>query len=223
MKKLLLILFPILLFVLTCDETPTEPEILSGNINGHVTDSSNNQPIVGATITTNPVTSSVNTDGTGSYNLPDIDPGEYVITASKSAYITKSVTVVVTANQNTTADIQMDLIQPELGVSAVNLNFGTANTNSVFNIFNASGAGSLQWSISENADWMNVSPLSGTATTELDQITVTVDRNGLSYGNYTSTIEINSNGGNYNLDVVMTVQNPNAPQLTRILQVALSG
>jgi len=214
MKKHLLILLPLLIFVFTCDENPTEPEILTGNITGKVTDSSNNDPIVGATITTNPITSSVNTDGTGDYTIPDLDPEEYVVTVTKSGYGNKSVNVSVTANHNSTADIQMDPVQPELGVSVVNLNFGTANTTMVFNIINTTGFGSLQWSLSENAAWLTVSPLTGTTTNELDQVTAIIDRAGLGYGNFTSIIEINSNGGNYNLDVVMTVQNPNAPQLT---------
>ena len=214
MKKHLLILLPLLIFVFTCDENPTEPEILTGNITGKVTDSSNNDPIVGATITTNPITSSVNTDGTGDYTIPDLDPSEYVVTVSKSGYGNKSVNVSVTANHNSTADIQMDPVQPELGISVINLNFGTTNTTMVFNIINTTGFGSLQWSLSENADWLTVSPLTGTTTNELDQITAIIDRAGLGYGNFTSIIEINSNGGNYNLDVVMTVQNPNAPQLT---------
>ena len=214
MKRFLLVLFPILLFLLTCDENPTEPEILTGNITGKVTDSSNNDPIAGATITTNPITSSVNTDGTGDFTIPDLDPAEYVVTVTKSGYDNKSVNVSVTANHNSTADIQMDPVQPELGISVINLNFGTTNTTMVFNIINTTGFGSLQWSLSENADWLTVSPLTGTTTNELDQITAIIDRAGLGYGNFTSIIEINSNGGNYNLDVVMTVQNPNAPQLT---------
>ncbi len=59
-----------------------------GNISGTVIDSNNGSPIPAANVSTDPPTSSVTTDVQGNYTIPDVHPGNYTVSASKSGYTT---------------------------------------------------------------------------------------------------------------------------------------
>ena len=52
------------------------------------------------------------------------------------------------------------------------------------------GMGSLDWQISEDCDWLTADPMSGTSTGEFDDVTLSIDPNGLSHGVYTCTLLI---------------------------------
>lgn len=81
---------------------------------------------------------------------------------------------------------------PALSVSTAALNFaaslGSATTSSTqaVNISNA-GGGSLSWTATKAADWLNVAPLSGTAPSALS---VSVNPSGLPAGSYTDNITV---------------------------------
>jgi len=57
-----------------------------------------------------------------------------------------------------------------------------------------SGPGTLDWSVSSNAQWLRLSPASGSSTGERDSITVSVDIAGLTAGDYSSDIVIEAPG-----------------------------
>lgn len=101
--------------------------------------------------------------------------------------------------------VQMNVVNPQLNVVPLSLDFGTANTTLTFNITN-SGSGTLTWNITESESWLSVSPASGSTTTETDTITVIVDRTGLNQGNYSAQIAVTSNGGNATVNVTMEVE-----------------
>jgi len=201
----------ILFLNLTC-EPPSEAET-TGTINGTISDATTSQPISGAMITTNPVTSSKTTDSEGNFLIEGIEPGTYTIQASKDGYKTNSTTVSVVAGEESSADIQLAPLEPELAVSATSLNFGTSSTNLTFTITN-SGIGTLTWSIVSTANWITVNPTSGSTEKESDVVTVTVNRTGMSYGNHYETITVASNTNSKTFDIIMTVPNPNSPQLS---------
>ncbi len=83
----------------------------AGIISGMVTAASSGNPIVGATITTQPATTSTTTDGQGRYTLFDVPPASYTVSASKAGYTEDSVEVVVTAGNTVTADIALSVSQ----------------------------------------------------------------------------------------------------------------
>ncbi len=93
---------------------------------------------------------------------------------------------------------------PVLAVSPNNLDFDSTKTNLTFNITN-SGDTVLNWNITDTQNWITVNPISGTTTTESDQITVTVNRSGLTANTYNGNISITSNGGSKLIPVSMTV------------------
>lgn len=97
---------------------------------------------------------------------------------------------------------------PILLVSPQSLDFGADLTNLEFSIEN-SGSGTLEWSVSESPEeaWItNISPQSGTLSSqESANVTLEVDRTGLGNGSYSGDLTINSNAGNKNLAISMTV------------------
>ena len=100
-----------------------------------------------------------------------------------------------------------DTPAPMIDVSPTVLNFGTSGTELTFTITNI-GQETLNWSISDDQNWLEVSPTSGSTTTEQDEIIVNVDRAGLSVGDYTGIISVSSNGGDINIDVSMEILPP---------------
>jgi outer membrane protein assembly factor BamB len=85
-----------------------------------------------------------------------------------------------------------------IGFSPAELNFsaseGGANPAAqTLEIWN-SGAGTLDWSVSDGADWLSLSPPGGSSTGERDAVTISVDISGKSAGNYPATITISAPG-----------------------------
>ncbi len=99
---------------------------------------------------------------------------------------------------------------PILSVSSDGFDFGVLDFNqtmhSIFEISN-SGTGTLEYSVSENCDWLSVDTVSGNCTTESDSILVSVNNTGLSSGIYSYDILIDSNGGSDVFSVDMNVSN----------------
>ena len=84
-------------------------------------------------------------------------------------------TLTITSNGGTaTIGVSMD-VSP-ISLSTTTIHFTTADTTHTFFITN-SDTGSFDWHISVTEDWILVDPMSGTTTTEIDTINVTIDEN----------------------------------------------
>jgi len=94
--------------------------------------------------------------------------------------------------------------EPVLSVTPTSLDFGSTETSKTFTI-NNTGTGILSWDITDDSNWITVDPTSSTSPTETNQVTVTVNRAGLSSGDYSGTVSITSNGGNKSVTVKMSV------------------
>jgi len=70
---------------------------------------------------------------------------------------------------------------------------GSNPADQTLGIYN-SGDGTLNWSISDDADWLSLNPTSGSSTGETDNIALSVDTAGLSANTYTATITITAPG-----------------------------
>jgi hypothetical protein len=100
-------------------------------------------------------------------------------------------------------------VDPTIGVSPASFSFtataGGANpANQSLSISNT-GGGTLSWSASDNATWLTLSPLSGTAPST---VTVSVSIAGLAAGTYNGTITITAAGATnspVNVPVTLTV------------------
>lgn len=205
-------------FLDSCTKNPAEPKPTTGNISGQVLDRASASPIVGAQITTTPVTVSRVTGTNGDYSIAGIAPAEYTVRAIKDGYQENSVTVDVTVGQTATADIPLSVLTPQLHVQPDVLDFSTATTTLPLTVQNSTGVGTLTWAGATDQQWLSISPTTGTLTTNIQQVTVTVNRTGLQPGNNYGNVTITSNGGSISIGVVMVVINPNAPQLSVNLQ-----
>jgi hypothetical protein len=102
---------------------------------------------------------------------------------------------------------------PKIGMNRSYLNFGAAGskiTGSQVLLISNTGAGTLNWSISDNKSWLKVSPASGTNS---GVVTVTADKSGLSAGTYYGTITIsdpNASNSPKTLPVWLRVYNSGA-------------
>ncbi|RLF29343.1 MAG: hypothetical protein DRJ99_03645, partial [Thermoplasmata archaeon] len=85
--------------------------------------------------------------------------------------------------------------------------------SATFKIWN-NGTGTLNYNLSESAEWLSVSPSSGSSTGEQNKNTIEVYINttNLSPGNYSANISIESNGGSGNFSVnLMVSSTPSSP------------
>ncbi len=124
------------------------------------------------------ITVTVDTSG-----LSDASYSGTVSIASNNAINSpQSLAVDLTISQRPTASIELD---------RNSLSF-TGNQEKTFNVRN-SGAWTLDYQISDDREWMSVSPESGSSTGEWDEITVTVNASGLSVGEYSGLVSVSSN------------------------------
>jgi hypothetical protein len=96
---------------------------------------------------------------------------------------------------------------PKLSVTPPALAF-IGDVNSLNLDISNIGTGVLAWHVSKNRDWLSLSDTSGTAETETDRISVTVDRTGLPPGEHSGSVEVSSNGGIAAVSVTVAIPEP---------------
>ncbi|MBN1349620.1 FG-GAP repeat protein [candidate division KSB1 bacterium] len=108
-------------------------------------------------------------------------------------------------------EVQSIIEEPILTVTPTALDFGISTNTQSFAVSNT-GAGTLTWSATEAPDesWLtSLTPASGSLSSGQSQtVSISIDRSGLSAGDYSGTISISSNGGSRSLPVNMTVAGP---------------
>lgn len=86
--------------------------------------------------------------------------------------------------------------QPTIDYSPSSFSFsatqGGSNPSSQTLSIRNSGGGTLNWSVSDDAAWLSLSPTSGTSTGETDSVVVSVSISGMSAGSYSATITISA-------------------------------
>jgi N-acetylneuraminic acid mutarotase len=92
---------------------------------------------------------------------------------------------------------------PELRVNADSFTF-TACARIEPLIISNSGDGELSWEITDKPDWLETSKSSGMVTTGVDTVIITAEIN-QELGTYSGTININSNGGNKDVTISLTI------------------
>ena len=86
---------------------------------------------------------------------------------------------------------------PNIGASPSSLSFiteqGGPNPSSQTLEIQNSGSGTLDWSATDDADWLSLSPTSGSCSSgEINNVTVSVDVTGITTGDYSATITISA-------------------------------
>ncbi|MDO8473528.1 MAG: hypothetical protein Q7T05_06900, partial [Dehalococcoidia bacterium] len=109
---------------------------------------------------------------------------------------------------------------PTIGYSPANVVFAATQGGSnpsaqSLGVWN-SGGGTLNWSVSDDAPWLALSPASGSSTGETDPVSVSVNITGLAAGTYTAMVSIWASGATNSpryMGVVLTVAASTAPSL----------
>jgi TolB protein len=115
------VFFLSLLFLISCKEEPYEP-ITFGSIQGTVLKDWNEEPVVGAKISTSPTLTSVSTDSIGQFSFEDIETGEYTFTASKDGYNNRTEKVIVDEENNMLVRFYLsDKEAPDFGNEAIEM------------------------------------------------------------------------------------------------------
>ncbi|MCX5973661.1 MAG: amidase domain-containing protein, partial [Coprothermobacterota bacterium] len=111
---------------------------------------------------------------------------------------TATITLAAIGAGNSPQQVQVNLtVQeplPRIGYSPAGLTFSCiqGQGNPIprnLDVWNA-GGGSLNWTASEGAGWLSLTPTSGSSTGEHDPIALSVDASALSAGTYTATITL---------------------------------
>jgi hypothetical protein len=166
----------------------------SGTLEGQVTDSTDNSPIAGATITADDgnQVKTTTTDSNGDYDL-SLSPGTYAVTASATNYFSQTVSNInVLTDTVTTQDFSLD---PAIGTlersedtieETVTMGEVVTNTLTVSN----TGTVAFTFTATPGAGWADVSPSGGTLNPgESINLSVVFDSNATAgEGTYNTTL-----------------------------------
>jgi hypothetical protein len=129
---------------------------------------------------------------TANVNLAGLLTGSYTatVTVTATGATPKTVPVTLTVTGSTSGGT--------IDFSPTNLAFsgtvgGTNPAAKTFSITNA-GGGTLSWTVNDNATWLQLTPASGTTTTETDTISASVTLSGLAAGTYNAIITVAASG-----------------------------
>jgi len=127
-----------------------------------------------------------------SVDITGMSAGDY------SASITITAPGVSNSPQIVPVSLHISLAAPEISFSPESLTFtagegSSTPANEALEIWN-SGVGTLNWSLSDDAEWLSQNPTSGSSTGEHDTVAVSVDTTGMSAGDYSANITITADG-----------------------------
>ena len=207
MKKTCMKLFSLLFCLIALGACEEDPEVLTGNIVGKVTDSSTGEVMHGVTVTITPGGLSRTTGSDGYFEFRDLEPKQYEIQARKDGYTTNNKTVNVITGYDITGDIQLTPIalDGKLALSVSSLNFGSQNSSMAFSIQN-NGNKAFNWNISgqDKANWLSVSPTTGTLQAgKSNAVTVTLNRDRIT--EYKETV-LTINADNESVSLTITAE-----------------
>lgn len=121
----------------------------------------------------------------------------------------------------TIVGIRLSSDVPHIGLDKTELvrtvAYGSTLSPDTFTVRNDSGGGTLNYTITDNASWLQVTPGSGNSTGEADTITVTYSLAGLTWGTYNATITVaDPNATNSPKTIAVTVTiTPPPPHILR--------
>lgn len=212
MKRFLTLLTIALSLVVINHSCKPEPE-LPGSIYGIVTDKATGEPVKTAGVELSPLGLKTVTGSEGQFEFTDLEPGNYQLYVTKTGYTELvSSTIVVKSDQTAKGDVQIEKLPAALkvlddkGEDLSELDFGNKydDVSRMFNIFN-DGPELLNYEIVKTASWItNLSVTEGELKPGATKaVVVTIDRDKLSLGENTTTLQITSNNGNKQLTITV--------------------
>ncbi len=146
-QKIFFIILALLLFIPACkSKSPTSPDDVetTGTISGTVTAAGTGTAISGASVSTQPATSTATTNAQGSYTISNVSPGSYTVTATAGGYMAGTANATVAAGQTATANValQADYSGSWSGTTSQGKSISFTIVNNAFTYF------SFGWSVS---------------------------------------------------------------------------
>jgi len=138
------------------DNNPVTPST-KGSISGKIADQTSGNPISGASINTQPATTTVTSDNAGNYTLSDVEEGSYSLTVSKDGYFPNTANVNVTANQTKSTNISLSLIPPD-PVALFSFTGGNETPATINFQNNSQNANSYLWEFGDNTTSTETNP-----------------------------------------------------------------
>ena len=182
-----------------------DEEATTGSLHGTIKDSENGNLLKGCLVVISPTGKSITTGDDGSFSFDNLAAGVFSIDVSKNDYEPAKKEVTIVAGQPNKADMQLTKQMPKLSVNKINLDFSDSETEFPIEIRN-DGKSTLKWEISTGTKWIKINPTSGTSTKDIASVLISVDRTGLSKGDYNGSINITSNGGTATIKVNMSIK-----------------
>lgn len=182
-----------------------DEEATTGSLHGTIKDSENGNLLKGCLVVISPTGKSITTGDDGSFSFDNLAAGIFSIDVSKNDYEPAKKEVTIVAGQPNKADMQLTKQMPKLSVNKINLDFSDSETELPIEIRN-DGKSTLKWEISTGTKWIKINPTSGTSTKDIASVLISVDRTGLSKGDYNGSINITSNGGTATIKVNMSIK-----------------
>ncbi len=141
-------------------------------------------------------------------------------------------TVVVTSLDGQRRTVALSLVveqsaagsagQPELAVSTDWLSAGSTNKTVTFSVLNGTRIGVITYTVESPVPWATVTPASGAVGTNVDTITVKIDRNQLYTGHHQTHLRVRDAAGPV-LTVTLLVDKPlSAPRIVPWLEVNIA-
>lgn len=210
MKEKLLFLFCVLGLFSSCASDIVE---LAGSVSGVVSDKITQKPIEGCIVSLSPSNNSVSTTAGGTYAFQDLVEGSYTLTFEKEGYDVQSKEVEVVANTDKKINVFLEPEAERIVSSAEQLNFG--DLSSEIDLFlSYSSSKSVSYSIKADADWIKVSPSSGTLSNKSQLTKVIIDRSNLSIGDYSKKLTILTQNATLEIPVYVQKVELSAPKVS---------
>ena len=111
-----------LLFLVAALTPPARAQ--TGRVTGKITDGISQRPLAGVTLSVVGSTSRATTDTSGTYTLPNVEPGSHLIRTARIGYLAAEERVTVAAGQTTTVNIVLQATAVSLE-AVVSIGYGT--------------------------------------------------------------------------------------------------
>jgi uncharacterized protein (TIGR02145 family) len=198
MKKILLL--PILIIMSTCDEP--DPVYTKGDIAGKISQEGTNIPLSGVTVSITGVEQTMKTGEDGEYIFSELEADNYSVAVSKLGYIGDTKVLEVVPEKTTIGDFSLMMDLPTANPTTLIFNNDALTKN--LELSNPR-SGDMQYVLETSKEWLKVSPQSGIIPSQNKKvIQVTVETEGLAYGNYDELVIINV--GDASLSIPVQVQ-----------------
>ena len=219
MKKVYLLLSSFIIFFFVCFFSCQEnkPLEVTGYIEGTVTDFDTREAISGVMVdivsnsNTTFVKQSRQTGADGKFSFKDLEEGNYKLSFSRSGYNSNNIDVKVAAGQTVSSDISLQPNKNILSVTPQTLDFGETETEKSVIVLN-NGLGTVPYEANTDKSWITLDNRQGSIAPNTTKIVqVTLQRVGLTPGDYTANVVINSNNTSITVPVMLKIVQPSAP------------